>query len=536
MQNDSCAKIGRPVAAAGGARARRSAGPGPRGRARPRLPPALAAFALVAAATPARSDDGARLQRAHQATLRLDVAEARELLATLPPEDPDVAAERAFLALYEGDCDGALEALGRAPSRRDDWAEHVAEVARGCARVTAGALVVEDEAHGIVFRFKDDEDALLAPLLADVADRGRATLERELDVRLPRPLRIEVVRDHFSLAAMTGLPEEAARTTGTVAVAKWGRVTMLSPRAAPHGYPWADTLMHEMTHLAVTRASTDRAPLWLQEGVAKRQEARWREPFAFDDSPPADATARGGFAKGLALPLDRLGPSIAMLPTAEQAMVAFAEVTSFVRFWAHEAGDRALPRLLVGLSDRPGPEGVDAALAEASGASLHAWDERWRAYLQASGREGERAAAPEGHAAGGGRQLVRNVRLGDLLAERKHEGPAARYFEKAVAASNRDPSLRARFARSLAALGRPDEADRQVESLAAVQHAQGPYLAARGAALARRGERDEAARSLDHALWLSPWDTEVACAAADVAPPDDPRRALCEALRHAGTD
>ncbi len=501
------------------------------------MPPVLTAVAVLAATVPAKSDDGGRLQRAHVATMRLDVAEARELLAPLPPDDPDVAAERALLALYEGDCDGALDAFARAPVRRDEWAEHVAEVARGCARVTASALVVEDEAHGLVFRLKDDEDAALVPLLTDVADRGRATLERELGVRLPRPLRIEVVRDHYSLAAMTGLPEEAARTTGTVAVAKWGRVTMLSPRASPHGYPWADTLMHEMTHLAVTRASTDRAPLWLQEGVAKRQEARWREPFAFDDTPPADATAKGGFAKGLALPLDRLGPSIAMLPTAEQAMVAFSEVTSFVRYWTHEAGDRALPRLLTALSEHPGPTGVDAALVEASGADLHAWDERWRAYLQASGtREADLPGQGEAHGSPGDRKLVRNVRLGDLLSDRKHEGAAARYFEKAVAASGRDPSLRARLGRSLGALGRQDEADRLVESLTTVQHAQGPYLALRGSALLRRGERAEATRSLDHALWISPWDTDVACAAADASPPDDPRRALCEALRHAGTD
>ena len=49
---------------------------------------------------------------------------------------------------------------------------------------------------------------------------------------------------------MTGLPYESAKTTGTVAVAKWGRVTLLSPRASPHGYAWRDTMAHELTHLA----------------------------------------------------------------------------------------------------------------------------------------------------------------------------------------------------------------------------------------------------------------------------------------------
>ena len=137
---------------------------------------------------------------------------------------------------------------------------------------------------------------------------------------------------------MTGLPYKSAQTTGTVAVAKWGRVTLLSPRASPHGYAWRDTLAHELTHLAVTRASRDQAPLWLQEGVAKREEVRWRAPGPFDERPSPDAIVQRGLELNLGLPLDKLGPSIAMLPSADAAMVAFAEVTSFVRFYVQSAG------------------------------------------------------------------------------------------------------------------------------------------------------------------------------------------------------
>ena len=96
---------------------------------------------------------------------------------------------------------------------------------------------------------------------------------------------------------MTGLPYKSAQTTGTVAVAKWGRVTILSPRASRHGYPWRDTLTHEMTHLAISMQSRERAPLWLHEGVARREETRWREPGPFDDRPSAPtalAAARHG--------------------------------------------------------------------------------------------------------------------------------------------------------------------------------------------------------------------------------------------------
>src|SRR6185503_2655837 len=67
---------------------------------------------------------------------------------------------------------------------------------------------------------QDEEDRVLVPLLSDVAVRARAAIERDLGVIMPRPLRIDLVRDLFSLSAVSGLPLKAAETTGTVAVAR----------------------------------------------------------------------------------------------------------------------------------------------------------------------------------------------------------------------------------------------------------------------------------------------------------------------------
>src|SRR5258708_14128176 len=118
---------------------------------------------------------------------------------------------------------------------------------------------------------------------------------------------------------------------GTVGVGKWGRLTLPSPRATGHGYAWRDTVAHELTHLAVTRASGDLAPLWLQEGVAKNEEVRWRAPGPFDDRPPPEAITQRGSELGLTPPPDKLGPRVAMLPSAAAAPGAFAAVTGFVR-------------------------------------------------------------------------------------------------------------------------------------------------------------------------------------------------------------
>jgi hypothetical protein len=224
---------------------------------------------------------------------------------------------------------------------------------------------------------------------------------------------LDLVRDSFSLSAVSDLPLEAADTTGTVAVARFGRVTMLSPRALARGYPWQDTLAHEITHLVLSRATAERAPLWLQEGVAKRQETRWRAPRPFDRSPDPSLVAYRAERDGKAVGVDRLGPSIALLPSPEAAGVAFAEVTSFVDYWLGKNGDAALPALL---RDLDGGADPDAALRAVSGLGLADWQVRWRHELAGRFAEPAESHALDTDGAGlGPRQMAVVQRLVELL-------------------------------------------------------------------------------------------------------------------------
>ena len=169
--------------------------------------------------------------------MALDVKRAHTLLDNVESTDEAIAIERARLAIYEGDYDGASAIAARPEVARTDAGAELLAIATGCARATAGALTETDVARGVTIRLQDESDRPLAPFLIDVAVAAREAMARDLKVELPRPLRIELVRDLFTLAAMTGLPESAAQTTGTVAVAKWGRVTMISPRASHTGTP-----------------------------------------------------------------------------------------------------------------------------------------------------------------------------------------------------------------------------------------------------------------------------------------------------------
>ncbi|HEY4120977.1 MAG TPA: hypothetical protein VGM56_24105 [Byssovorax sp.] len=489
----------------------------------------LAAVAGVAAAPNGLTGDAARASRARDAITELDVTAGRRILEGASSTDGLLSIEQGRLALYAGDYDGAARILGRADLAATAEGAELGDVARGAARSMSAALVLDDAASGVTIRLQDDADRALAPLLALTASRVREQLVKDLGVELPRPLHVDVVRDQFSLAAMTGLPEQAAQTTGTVAIAKWGRVTMVSPRATYRGYPWLDTLAHEMTHLALSRGTRDKAPLWLQEGVAKREETRWRDVEPLDDVPAVDAIAAAGIEKGLGRSLDKLGPSIAMLPTAEQAQVAFAEVQSFVRYYIKEQGDDALVKLVAAIKANDGPNGLEESIKALSGLDFVGWDKKWRAHITGAGRDLPPDLAP-GADVPHAREVARRVRLGELLHGRGHDVGAAIEFEKAHATVAFDASIRAYLGEALLANDERDKAAALFATPEELHGKQGRWWSLR-AMLAAEG--DEAERAIRMAVELDPLDPHVACEERDPpkVPLDSIRAAICEAAR-----
>jgi hypothetical protein len=492
---------------------------------------AAAAALFLDSAHAAGNDAIERARRAVEHTIALDYALAHRELEGADPDSPAVAYAAGHLALHEGDCDKATSLLSLPGVDKGEKGEALADVARGCARVTAATVVERDEAAAIEVRFQDELDKPLLPYIVETAVKAREALTKDLQVDWPRPTRITVVRDLLSLSAMTGLPYEAAQTTGTVAVAKWGRVTLLSPRASRHGYTWRDTLAHELTHLAVTRASADRAPLWLQEGVAKREEVRWRAPGPFDGRPAPEAIVKRGIELKLDLPLDKLGPSIAMLPSADAALVAFAEVTSFVQYYVATSGPEALPKLLQELKAR---RPIDESLVNATGGDLKAWDQKWRSYLVGLKTDKLPSLYALGQTPPNLKDVRERTRLAELLFGRDHVPEALKELD-AIDTKDKltDPSLRALRARVLDASGKTKDAEALVQDPKDVLSSVGAWWALRGRFARTRGDETLAAESFWEALAADPLDEEVACEAmeASAAPKDAARRLLCEAAR-----
>ena len=466
----------------------------------------LASIVGVAAAPLAHAST-LDLDSIENAIVRLDVDRAGRLLAAVDSKEPAVAIARARWALYRGDCVTANTVLSAPRVGQHPEAREMARVAHGCAGATAEAEVIEDRRLGVWVRVQDDRDRVVAPLIADVATRARAALARDLRVQLPKPLRVDLVRDQYSLSMVSGLPIQAAQTTGTVAVARWGRVIMVSPRATRMGYPWQDTLAHEITHLALSRASADKAPLWLQEGIAKREETRWRETRPLDDRARYTEQARAALLAGEDVGVDRLGPSIAMLPTPEAASTAYAEVASFVQYWIAQNGWPALELLLTDLSSLPSSD-AEPALRSVTGFGLSAWILRWQHDLTSMA---EPTHDTEPRLSQPTRELGREVRLGDLLLEAQFPNAAAVPLSSAVERAPERAAVRHRLAEALLAVNEQARAGEALGELGSLDGLHAGWLGASGQFQLWRGQVEDAAARFDLALGIQPLWEPAAC-------------------------
>ncbi|HTM43464.1 MAG TPA: hypothetical protein VL137_00840 [Polyangiaceae bacterium] len=478
------------------------------------------------------------------AITELDVHRARALLAAQKISSNEMTFQRVRLAIEMSDCDSAEATARTLPA--SPAVNALADLAQNCSRAMAGAQIVEDKARGVWVRMQDEADKVLLPLIFDVAAKARDAIARDLGVELPRPLRIELVQDLFSLSAISGLPLKAAETTGTVAVARWGRVTMLSPRAAPLGYPWQDTLAHEIAHLGLTRATRDFAPLWLQEGIAKNAEVRWRPARLLDDRINADSVALQALITGESVGVEGLGQSIALLPSADAASIAFAEVKSFMAYFIATLGRPAFRLLLADLRGI-GKRDPNPALVSVTGFELQYWIAQWQNWLLTPSKDKplpkDKPPAPAPMPVAGASddpfEFARNARLGALFFEAERFRLAAEQFDQALKYDSDQVTLRFDAARSWLAQSKDEQAQSDLGDLAGISQLHGGWLALHGRFLRQHGDDAAANASFDLAVAVDPFNPEAACEGQSKvlrhgqpkAPPRDAvRREICRAV------
>jgi tetratricopeptide (TPR) repeat protein len=458
-------------------------------------------------------------------TSRLD--EARALLGDLEkraPDAPEVKWLAAELAFQTGDYAGSIKLLDKVP---DDAVDHMVGQTRKLAQSTLNVTEMFTETkspggHFIIRYAAGSPDAAIADLAGEVLDKAWATVGDDLGIKPADPIRIELLGTPSDLAKLSPLTEQDIETTGTIALSKYNKLMVVSPRATLFGYPWMDTLVHEYTHLVVSRLSYDAVPVWLQEGIARFEQSRWRRPPEVKLGATEQALLTAALKKGRLITLDEMHPSMAKLPSQDAAALAYAEVYTLAG-WIH--GKIGYPGIRALLVDQKDGKSARRAVADALGMSWSDVDKEWRASLKGAGDAKARAGKPIKFAKGGvdsenvGLDTVnararKFARLGGMLRARNMKEAAAVEYEKALAVAP-DPFVSGKLARTLVELGKNDRAIELATPLVAADADDATAAVTLGIARSARHEWADAVAAYEQALRVSPFDPQTRCGLAD---------------------
>jgi tetratricopeptide (TPR) repeat protein len=467
--------------------------------------------------------------------------EARVLLGTLETRAPN-AAETRYLAAELAFAEGAYQ---RALTLLEGVDDDIAGGNVGLLRSLAGStLEVTKEftsrpssgGHFVIW-YAAGKDEVIAELAGDVLEAAYRELGADFGYYPSAPIRVELLGKPSDLARLSPLTETEIETTGTIALCKYNKLMVVSPRATLFGYPWMDTLVHEYVHYVVSRLSHDTVPVWLHEGLARFQQTRWRK------APDAALGAMDAHLLGTALKqrklisFDEMHPSMAKLPSQEAAALAFAEVFTMIGYLHEQVGYQGIRQAIA--LQREG-KSARRAVAEVLGKPWATVERDWKAYLRRLDLNPQRALSGRASARrirfdkGGEHEenvgveevasakAQKHARLGGMLRARGLNEAAAVEYEKALAVAPggqdalANPFLASKLSRIYLELGRAEDAIRLAGPLAQADENDAAPVVTLGLAYLATNRPDEARGAFEIALRVSPFDPTVRCNLSDL--------------------
>ena len=387
------------------------------------------------------------------------------------------------------------------------------------------------ESEHFIFFYPKGKEEVLVPYALETLESIHRALAEDLGHRPPGgKIRVEVVNNARELSKVSTLTYQQIQTTGTIAICKFNKLMVTSPKAVARGYDWQDTLSHEYIHLVVSQMSRNTVPIWLHEGLAKFLESRWRGKPGLAMTPSTQALLGRRVKADTLIPFEKMHPSIAMLPTAEDAATAFAEVYYAIDYVHTTKGNKGLRDIILGLKEGKTDR---KSVEDATGMPFALFEKSWLAHIKKQPFPKELLPRDEvvlaENAKGGkddkkkGREISfgdfaevtevearKSAHLGELLRERNRVKAAAEEYGKAhKVVGDKYESVSNKYALALLELRRLDEAEAVLRGSLRMH----PGLASTSVHLGRillfRKDYPKAKQAYLEALAADPFDPEI---------------------------
>ena len=343
----------------------------------------------------------------------------------------------------------ALEIMKSISSKQDKDFDHFYERVKKLSEVFGPAKEAQSEHFRM--RWVDPRDEVLAKPGLAIAEKAYVALKKDFNYTPPgEKILIEIYPRIEDLGAGVDLPEKMFKDSGTVAICKFRRLMLVSPRALLFGYDYQTTISHEQAHFFVYSRNGDTVPIWMHEGLAKYEESSYLGRAGEVDTVPRSFLT-SAIRNNELVTFAQMSPTFAQFKTPKEGQLAFAEVETMLGYLRSSCGDNAWFKTLDLLKSGKGDK---AALEQVCGRSFDSVWSGWKQYVlaknwevipgaqvmklefkeQTGKEEDEEGPAEKGKGAD-------YMRIGDLLRDRSFFKAASVEYAKAANAEPFNPRI-----------------------------------------------------------------------------------------------
>jgi tetratricopeptide (TPR) repeat protein len=386
------------------------------------------------------------------------------------PKDPQLLELASQIAFHRGDYQESLKLMKLAMEvgGEDD-------IRRGYALLTEETIHVltplrRYETPHFSVTLDEKQDGILVDYLTDTLEKTYQIMAQQYGFRPKEKVRVELFPDTRAFYLASTLSVRDIEVTGAVGLTKFNKLQFLSPKALVFGYRWLDAISHEYIHYLIVKLTSNKAPIWFHEGLAKYEETRWRNGPSYLSLLYQTLLARALAEKKL-IRFDQMEPSLIRLETPEDVQLAYAQAASAIEFIIARAGHEKVREIMNRMAS-VSTGGAREAIQEVMGLSFSDFEEKLKEYLfskelkTAEGVVLQRYKVKEGKADEERldmqeiKSLVARNRahLGDRLRERGSISAAILEYRRAMAESRDSVPIMNRLSSALIDLGRNKEA------------------------------------------------------------------------------
>lgn len=337
----------------------------------------------------------------------------------------------------------------------------------------AGVVMIREkmekvESDHFVLRVSQQEK-FLANYALETLEKAYIEIGNELQIYPDSKIQVEIYPTQPEFSYASTLSKEILDRSGAIGICKFRRLMILSPGQLAFGYRWLDTLSHEYIHYLVNKLSGGQCPLWLNEGIAKFLDTRWRlrEPQYW--TPGNRTELVQAMKENRLIPFNRMEPSMVYLDNQTQVRQAFSQVAHAVHYIQKLKGSNGIRQILEKFSEGSSRQ---ESFQKILGLSADDFEKEWTKFLSAENLTESPGAAVdkikidktadelEEFVSTGIRE---HIRLGDRMRQHGHLQVALIQYEKALKQEESNPVALTKSARVLLALKQNEKAVQQLE-------------------------------------------------------------------------